>query len=91
MYTKLSIMRTGTQTLGGRLSLFPPFVSRVDLVFRVPSDKNTYVLLATSEAIAKPTTVKIEVDAVNAASTAEKTDIRNSRKKKYRCHQEIDG
>ncbi len=60
---------------------FPPFVSRVDLVFRVPSDKNTYVLLATSEAIAKPTTVKIEVDAVNAASTAEKTDKRNSRKK----------
>ncbi|QZY88200.1 ABC transporter permease [Exiguobacterium acetylicum] len=44
---------------------FAPSVSRVDLVFRVPRDKNTYVLFATSEAIAKPTTVKIEVDAKN--------------------------
>lgn len=60
---------------------FPPFVSRVDLVFRVPSDKNTYVLLATSEAIAKPTTVKIEVDAVNATSTTVKTGQKKQSKK----------
>jgi len=41
---------------------FAPLASRVDLVYRVPREKNVYVLFATSEAIAKPTTVKIEVN-----------------------------
>ncbi|WP_294741774.1 ABC transporter permease [uncultured Exiguobacterium sp.] len=60
---------------------FAPSVSRVDLVFRVPRDKNTYVLFATSEAIAKPTTVKIEVNAVDDTSTTAKSGEKKQSKK----------
>ena len=42
---------------------FSPRASRVDLVFRVPKQDNTYVLFAKDEAFAKSVAVKIEVKA----------------------------
>ncbi|MDX1258967.1 FtsX-like permease family protein [Exiguobacterium sp. K1] len=44
---------------------FSPRASRVDLVFRVPKQDNTYVLFAKDEAFAKSVAVKIEVKASN--------------------------
>lgn len=41
---------------------FAPLASTVDLVYHVHRDKDLYVLFASSDAFAKPTTVKIELN-----------------------------
>ncbi len=41
---------------------FAPYQSRVDLVYEVPETENVFVMFASSDAFAKPTTVKIELN-----------------------------
>ncbi|QZY88518.1 MULTISPECIES: ABC transporter permease [Exiguobacterium] len=41
---------------------YPPYRSKVDLVYKVPNQKNSYVLLAEGDAVGKKITVKIDVD-----------------------------
>ncbi|WP_214845633.1 MULTISPECIES: ABC transporter permease [unclassified Exiguobacterium] len=41
---------------------FAPYQSRVDLVYEVPETENVFVMFVSSDAFAKPTTVKIELN-----------------------------